>query len=37
MNKVHVAATELLKQNTNMFGEATAQSYCQTASSSEVN
>jgi len=28
MNKVHVAATELpqlLKQNTNVFGEATAQ------------
>jgi len=32
LNKVHVAATELpqlLSQNTNMFGEATAQSRCQ--------
>ena len=36
-NKVHVAATELpqlLSQNTNMFGEATAQSRCQTLCSS---
>jgi len=40
LNKVHVAATEtpqLLLQNTNMFGEATAQSRCQTLSRSKVN
>jgi len=40
VNKVHVAATELpqlLSQNTNMFGETTAQSRCQTSCSSEVN
>jgi len=33
MNKVHVAATELqqlLKQNTNIFGDETAQCRCQT-------
>jgi len=40
LNKVHVAATELsqlLSQNTNMFGVATAQSRCQTSCSSKVN
>jgi len=40
LDNVHVAATELpqlLSQNTNMFGEATAQSRCQTLCSSEVN
>jgi len=40
LNKVHVAMTELaqlLSQNTNMFGEATAQSRCQTLCSREVN
>jgi len=39
-NEVHVAATELpqlLSQNTNMFGEATAQSRCQALCSSNVN
>jgi len=40
LNKVHVVATELpqlLSQNTNMFGQATAQSRCQTLCSSKVN
>ena len=40
LNKVHVAATvlpQLLSQNTNMFGEATTQSHCQTLCSSKVN
>jgi len=37
LNKVHVAATELAQQNTNMFGEATAYSHCQTLRSSKVN
>jgi len=40
LNKVHVAATELpqlLSQNTNMFGEATAQSRCQTLCNCKVN
>ena len=40
LNKVHVAAIELpqlLSQNTNMFGEVTAQSRCQTLCSSKVN
>ena len=40
LNKVHVAATELpqlLSQNTNTFGEVTAQSCCQTSCSSKVN
>ena len=40
MNKVRVAATELpqlLSQNTNMFGEATAQSRCQTLCSCKFN
>ena len=39
VNKVRVAATELpqlLSLNTNMFGEATAQSRCQTLCSSKV-
>jgi len=39
-NNDHVAATELpqlLSQNTNIFGEATAQNRCQTLCSSEVN
>ena len=40
LNKDSVAATELpqlLSQNTNMFGEATIQSRCQTMCSCEVN
>jgi len=40
LNKVHIAATELpqlLSQNTNVFGETTAQSRCQTLCSSKVN
>jgi len=40
LNKIHVVATELpqlLSQNTNMFGEASAQSRCQTLCSSKVN
>jgi len=41
LNKVHVAATELpqqlLSQNTNVFGEATAQSRCQTLCRCKVN
>jgi len=40
MNKVRLAATELpqlLSQNKNMFGEATAQRCCQTLCSSKVN
>jgi len=39
LNKVHIAATELpqlLSQKTNMFGEATAQSRCQTLCSSKL-
>ena len=40
LKKVHVAATEipqLLSQNTNAFGQATAQSRCQTLCSFKVN
>ena len=40
LNKVRVAATELpqlLSPNTDMFGETTAQSRCQTLCSSKVN
>jgi len=36
LNKVNVATTELL-QNTNMFGEATAESRCQILCNSKVN
>jgi len=40
LNKIRVAATELpqrLSQNTNMFGETTAQSFCQNMWSCKVN
>jgi len=40
LNKVHVDTTELpqlLSENTNMFGEATTQSRCQTLCSCKVN
>ena len=40
LHKVHVATTELLQmllQNTNLFGEATARSRCQALCSSKVD